>query len=424
MGLIADSRTEHTISPLMDRRNGLIFLLSWQLQFLAAPVIFVGVAQAALCDKLGASTAIANLPTAAYLLGSITPFTLAWRLPLRLEGSVVVWSNAISAASLGLVVAVLVMPFDNTIRIACVIVQGLLSGILGSASGIYMFQCLGRGTTSEGRARTLKWTYTSGPLLAVAGSLGAQFILNGGFRTLRYPYDFALLYFIAVPCLVLVSLLSSKYDLPAAQEENHGSFIRYAADSVTTYMQSRVLILLWAGYFFWFCVLNSMPNISLYTKIAIGVDPKELSGLILALRFGFKAIAGFALGAIALRWGVRAPVVTSALLFLASIVWAWAMPGYLYLFAFGLMGAAELGAAYFLNYVIDVSGPATGARNLAVLQLAVPASSLAPVLHGALTQRYGFRASFVLAFTTALVTLWIVLRLPAKNVSSLCKETG
>ena len=265
----------------------------------------------------------------------------------------------------------------------------------------------------------LKWH-----TLAVAGSLGAQFVLSGGFRILRYPYDFALLYFVGVPCLILVSLFSAKYDLPAVQEENRGSFIRYAAQSVTTYMQSRILILLWVGYFFWFCVLNSMPNISLYTRIAIGVDPKELSGLILALRFGFKAIAGFALGAIALRWGVRAPVVTSAVLFLASIAWAWAMPGYLYLLAFGLMGAAELGAAYFLNYVIDVSAPATGARNLAVLQLAVPASSLAPVLHGALTQRYGFRASFILAFATALVTLWVVLGLPGKGVSPLHKEAG
>lgn len=404
------------ITPAMDRRNGILFLLSWQLQFLGAPVIFVGVVQAALCDKLGAGPTIANLPTSAFLLGSIAPFFLAWRLPLRYEPTVIVVSNAVSAITMALVGAVLIFPFGNSTRIAFVVGQGLLSGILSSASGIYLFQCLGRGTSTAGRTKTLKWTFTSGPLFAVVGSLGAQFILNRGFHRIPYPYDFAVLYLIGVPCLGSVAWLSTKYQLASSREKPRQSFLDYIGNSTRAGKQRRTLALLWIGYFFWYCVLDAMPNISLYTKLAIGRDPKELSGAIMALRFGFKAIAGFGLGALALRRGVRAPIVASAVLFIASLMWAWVVPGYLYLLSFGLMGAAELGAAYFLNYVIEASTAANTAQNLSLLQLAVPASSLAPVLYGMATESYGFHASFVLGIATALIGFWIVMMLPSKFV--------
>ena len=39
------------------------------------------------------------------------------------------------------------------------------------------------------------------------------------------------------------------------------------------------------------------------------------------------------------------PLYTSMLL-AASVLWGWQVPGYLYLIAFGLMGAGELGGAY------------------------------------------------------------------------------
>src|ERR1700751_3572836 len=115
MKLCREGGNEKT--PAMNRPTGIIFLLSWQLQFLAAPVIFVGVVQAALCDKLGAGATIANLPTSAFLLGSIAPFFLAWRLPLRYEPAVIVVSNAVSAITMALVGAMLIFPFGNSTRI-------------------------------------------------------------------------------------------------------------------------------------------------------------------------------------------------------------------------------------------------------------------------------------------------------------------
>ena len=65
----------------MDRHNGRLYILSNILVYLAAPVIYVGVVQAALCDKLGANATVANLPATAFFLGIIYPNIV---LPQRL----------------------------------------------------------------------------------------------------------------------------------------------------------------------------------------------------------------------------------------------------------------------------------------------------------------------------------------------------
>lgn len=413
MSKIMEAGEEPTIPPAIERRNATIFFFTWQLLFLIAPVYYVGVLQAALCDKLGASPAISNLPTSLWLVGFITPFFITRMIPLRLEGRVLVWTTGINGLAISFVCAALILPVGNTTRIAVIVGQMLVYGILGSTSGVYIFQCLGRGTTKEGRAKTLKWTFSIGPLVAVSSSLGAQYILNGGIG-LTFPNDFALLYFIGIPCLFGISLLSRRYNLPAAEEVKQPPVFRYVKESIASFIKVRHLVILWIGYFLWYCVSNAMPNFSLYTKEVLLRDPKELTGIIQALRFGFKAAAGFLLGMIALRWGVRAPITTTMLIFLAAIIWGWGVPGYPYLLCFGLMGAAELGAAYFLNYAIASSLPANGARNIAIMQLAVPASSISPLIHGILTGRYGFQASFTFALVTVVIGLWMVLKLPVK----------
>src|SRR5205823_14122775 len=93
-----------------------------------------------------------------------------------------------------------------------------------------------------------------------------------------------------------------------------------------------------------------------------------------------------------------------------STVWAWVFPGYLYFLAFGLMGAGELGGGYFPNYVVAISPASKSARNLALLRLATPVTSLAPALHGRLADLYGFSASFAFGGLTALASLWLVLK--------------
>ena len=67
----------------MDTRNAWILGVTYFLVYLAAPVIYLGVVQAGLCDKLGASKTVANLPASAYLLGSFAPLVVSWIAPRR-----------------------------------------------------------------------------------------------------------------------------------------------------------------------------------------------------------------------------------------------------------------------------------------------------------------------------------------------------
>ncbi|MBM3803770.1 MAG: MFS transporter [Acidimicrobiia bacterium] len=402
------------VTPEMDRRNAIIFFVSYLLIYFAAPVVYVDVVQAALCDRLGASATIANLPSAAYFFGSFAPIFFSWLIPHRLERAAVVWSNAIGSVLMAVVCATLFFPLANSIRIAAVVGQGLILGLSGSVSQVFMLQCVGRGTTMEGRVRAWKLAYGLGPIAAVAGSLTAQFILNRGLPFLPYPYDFAALYFIGVPCLGGVALLSRGYELVLVEDETgRAPFLRYLAGAVKSYLAVRPLVYLWFAYVLWYSTLMAMPNLSLYTRQALKRDPAELSGLMMALRFGFKSLGGFALGALNLRRGIGAPITTTILLVGGALVWAWFVPGYPYLLTFGMMGAGELGGAYIPQYALAVSPSELGPSNLSILTLATPVASISPVLHGVLTDLFGFKASFAFGIATALLALWLVTRLPA-----------
>src|SRR5262245_19439829 len=98
------------ITPEMDRRNGSIYFISYILFFLSAPVGYVDVVQAALCDKLGVSATVANLPASAYFFGCFAPIFVSWAIPYRLERSVVVAVNLIASVVLALVCAALILP--------------------------------------------------------------------------------------------------------------------------------------------------------------------------------------------------------------------------------------------------------------------------------------------------------------------------
>ena len=198
-----------------------------------------------------------------------------------------------------------------------------------------------------------------------------------------------------VICLAAVALAASRYQLTALEEDERKPFLRYLADGVRGYVSIRTLVVLWIAYLFWYVSLSGMANLSLYTRDAVGRDPKDLSGLILALRFGFKALAGFGLGAIAMRFGIRAPLVTTVSLLGAAAVWAWIAPGYAYLLV-RADGHGRTGRGVLPNYVVAFSSAAAGAMNLSLLHLVTAASSFGPVLHGALTEWFGFRASFTL----------------------------
>ena len=404
------------ITEEMNRHNGRIFLWGQLLMYFSAPVAYIGLVQAALCDKLGTSATVANLPVSFYQFGQVAPLLASWLVPHRLERSVVVWATAVTASLLFLVFVTLILPLPGDVVVGALMLQGLLQGFSGSVAQVFQNQCLTRGTTVDGRVRAMKLTYSYAPLSAVVGSLGAQYILYPGIPRISYPYDFALLYLIAVPCMVMRAGLVRRYRLAAVVDKPRKPFFGYWLMRVRDFAASRSLALLWFGYWLWHCSLSSLPNLALYSKIALRRDPKDFSGLMMALRFGFKAVGGYFLGRLSLRYSLRAGVMATILLLATGILWAWVVPGYPYLLAFGFMGAGELGGAYVPHFGAVISPVAAGPSNLTLLNLGSLAAAFAPATHGALTDHFGFPASFVFGLVTAVISIWLVTRIRAEKL--------
>ena len=106
------------------------------------------------------------------------------------------------------------------------------------------------------------------------------------------------------------------------------------------------------------------------------------------------------------------------LLLAASVLWGWLIPGYLYLIAFGLMGAGELGGSYFPAYLVAICPSATSTRNMSILMLGSSLSFIWPTTHGALADNFGFQASFIFALAAALFSLLLIAQLPRAKATS------
>src|ERR1019366_7551086 len=344
-GGTAEGNCLTAITPQMDRYNGWLYLLSYVLIFLSGPVDYVGAVQASLCDKLGSSHAVANLPAAIMTLGYIVPFLLSSKIPFRIERTVAVIASMVAAASMGIVCVALFLPFGKTVRVGALSFQGLILGLSTCTIDVYMLQCLRRGTTEKGRAWALEYTFALGPIMGIVGSLGTQFVLNGGIRSLPFPYDYDLVYLVAVPCMLGVALLSSRYKMLWIEEVQRPPLFRSMFKNVKSFVADRKLVLLWLAFFCWYVSLGNRGNLSLYTEESMRRSPSTLAGLSMALRFGGKSVGGFALGAVAARLGSFASSKLAIVLAGGALAWAWATHGYSYLFAFVLVGVAELGGA-------------------------------------------------------------------------------
>jgi len=245
-------------------------------------------------------------------LGNIAPLVFARYVPFRLEQSVLVWSSAVSALLLSIVGTVLVLPFSSGVRILAVILESLLYGLTASAQTVYLYQCLNRGTAPRSRAGILKLTFTLGPMAAVVGSLGSQWILNHGVKRFAYPFDFGFLYFFGAACMAVLALAATRFQLVPIEEERRPGLFAYLCASIREFRASRPLSNLWLSYSLWYASLAVVSNLSLYVQQAIGREPRFIVGAALALRFSGKALAGFIAGSLAQNRGFRAPLISFA----------------------------------------------------------------------------------------------------------------
>lgn len=396
----ASSIIDHPLTAAEQTRNVVVFSACTGLQYLAAPVLYVGMTQAALCNRLGASPKVANLPETAFFVMTATPVLLAWLFPgVALLKRLLVACYLATGAALALVAVALLVPVSDGVRLAAVIVQGAVSGAAMPTAIALLWEAMGRGVGASRRGVALGLAFGAGPFLAMTASLVSQELLNGRFWGLRseplpFPWNFVAVFAVGVPLAGLAALLAGRLsvpvdDLPAVREP----LFRGAWDFVTTPLLAEatlVTILLYVG--------NTISaNMNLYTKGVLHADPESFVGYQNALRFGCKGVAGVALGWLLTRSNPRAGILITGLLFVASQVWAMFASGLAYLFAFGLYGAGELVGVYAPNYLLAASAQRNLRRNMAYVTMMMLPAAPAGYLFGAIAGERGadgFRMSF------------------------------
>lgn len=474
-----------SLTPSQQRRNLLVFAGCTGLQYFAAPVLYVGITQAALCDRLGATTAIANLPTTMYFAMTITPALLAWWLPYVswLKRNLVL-CYALNAAMMALLAVTLASPLANPLKIALVVLQGAVCGATMPLAIALLWEMIGRGLDASARGLALSLAFGVGPLLAVIGSMGQAWILGGGFFWWKfdgfgYPTGFVMLFGIGAPAIALAAMLSSAcvVALPkqeAVREPFHqvqslfmatgaamvAVLILYLAGSPGLVPSPRLASQLgWAGYaglliavaaiahhyrdVFSNRVLlvativtvlvytgNTIPgNMNLYTKELLGEAAEQYAGVQNAMRFGFKTVTGLLLGWLLTKTSPRAGVLVTATIFVAAQIWAIFATGEWYLVAFGIYGAGELVGVYAPNYILTASTPDQMRRNMAMsTMLMAPAGPTAYVFGGIvdrLAPKYGLAAAFRASFWAcgALIAAGILLAIIALPRDGRAPET-
>ncbi len=134
------------------------------------PVLYVGITQASLCDRLGADAKLANLPGTFYFAMTAAPALIAWIFPYvsYLKRNLVV-CYSVTSGMLAIMAVALIVPLPDNVRIACVILQGTVSGIAMPAAIAFLWEAIGRGTEESRRGLALSLAFGAGPILAVIG---------------------------------------------------------------------------------------------------------------------------------------------------------------------------------------------------------------------------------------------------------------
>ncbi|MSR58783.1 MAG: hypothetical protein EXS05_14210 [Planctomycetaceae bacterium] len=395
----------HPLNATGQQRNVLVFAACTGLQYLAAPVLYVGLTQSALLNRMDASRTVANLPETVFFVMTFTPVLLACLLPgvQYLKPTLVVCYLATGAA-LALVALALVLPVSYATRINAVILQGAISGAAMPTAIALLWEAIGRGASEKRRAAAVGLAFGAGPFLAFFGSLGSQFVLTGsmaGFRVepLESPSNFALVFGLGVPAMLLAALAATRLVIPSDTESPQrvalwGGVRDFLSQPVLLW-STVVTILLYVG--------NTITaNMNLYTKEVLSADPEQFAGYQNALRFAFKGLAGFLLGWWLTRSNPRAGIIATGLLFVAAQIWAMFATGHWYLLAFGIYGAGELIGVYAPNYILSASRPRDLRRNMAYVTMMMVPAGPAGALFGLIadsglggSQSSAFRLSFL-----------------------------
>jgi hypothetical protein len=414
----------------LQTRNAMIFGSMISLVYLAAPVVYIGLTQAALLQRLQASDKLANLPSTFYQAMTPLPVLFAWYFCYVRQLRRVLSSAYFVVAGMGALVTVaLLLEAPRPVLIAAIMVHAGVLGCMMYVASVFQWEAVGRGIALKKRGQALALAFGVGPLLAFFSSLVSQLILDGevkvpwfawadGFslhplrmERLEYPWNFACLFGATVPIMAVCGCLAALFVIPVPDSEPQrkpllegvfGGFGDFLSDRVTR-LAVVSAILVYSGYY----VAN---NMSLFTKEVLGAAAEQYVGYQNALRFGFKVVAGLFLGWLLSRTNPRAGQLATTALLIAGVAWAMWVPGAWFMVGLGLMGAGELFGVYFPNYILCCSPKTHMRRNMAFLSLVTWPAALAPFAFGAISDAFGYKASFcvslaILGFAFAFVLL-------------------
>lgn len=413
-------------------------------QYLAAPILYVGITQASLCDRLGADARTGNLPGTLFFAMTAMPALLAWLSPkvasLRRNLSLCYF---ISGLMLALMAVTLASPVSDQTKIAMVILQGGVSGAVMPAAIGLLWEVIGRGSDESRRGLALSLAFGAGPLLAVLGSFGQSYLLGGDlfgwhFEGLDYPRNFIVLFAAGVPVMFLASAFSRFFVIPPVSREAsrepisqviglllglplmfaslalmHGSSesVQPAVENQTnsgqnlmqiggvlcacgaaagfvyhfrSILQQRILLLATVVTILVYAGNVIPSNLNLYSEQVLGNIPEKYAGVQNMLRFGFKVIAGSILGWLLTRTNPRLGLIATSSIFLTALLWATFVTGPWYLVAFGIHGAGELVGVYAPNYIVSASKRDQLRRNTAFITMLMVPAAPAGYLYGAI----------------------------------------
>jgi hypothetical protein len=411
------------LSARDETRNILLYAGNVGLVYVGAPVLYVGV-QAALCEKLGASKTVSNLPSSLYFAMTLLPVFVAWYFcQVRLLKPVLVICY-LTIALTGALVVTSLLAVPELVISAVVIHAALLGCILGVVA-TYQWELIGRGISEARRGQALGLAFGVGPILAFLSFLGSQLIVTGQVKiatftvsvpALAYPWNYAALYALTVPIMALAAFFSSRFVVPlpaveiARQPLGSGVFggLREFFTYRLTLLAALAMILVGSGYII-------ITNIILYTKEATGFPAEDYVGVQGALRFGFKVGGGLVLGWLLTRTNPRMGLFVTGGFCLASVVWALSASGEWFLLSFGFMGVGELFGVYYPNYILCCSAKSQMRRNMSYNSMLNMPSAAAGQFYGSLADRVGIRASFWVSTGVLVATLLLVqFALPAR----------
>lgn len=423
-----DPRPGDVLTPRQQSLNIGLYVATNGLAYLAAPVLYVGITQVTLCNRLGASDTVANLPSSAFFWAAILPLFITWRFPtVRSIKPVIVACYAITALGGAVVAATLYWPAPTNLRLTAIVLYGATIGGALTTLNTFLWEVVARGVEPAKRGLAFGLTFGFGPILAVLGSLFAQLVLSGAVEVptpsfskgvtsasiaiapLEFPLNFATLFAASVPIMLLAAALASRYCVPGVElTAKRPTLATGLTRSARDIFSDHVLLFAVVAFVLVSSGCQIVGNITLYTPVALHRPAQDFAGYQNALRFGFKMVAGFLLGWLIVRTHAKAGMLVTAGFCLAGIVWVLGMPRQWFLVSFGLMGAGELYGIYFPNYIMNRSHPNRVRHNMAFIGLLGLVTSVAPASFGMIADRFGLPASFVIAASVIAAALVLI----------------